>query len=278
MKLKNRLLDYLFIILLVFMIFPLAGWFWGMTIQHNDGTVSMMTSKLTMNCGDTLSRDAEGIKYTSGWTHDDTGNTMDLNDIGETIKGGTKLRLTHTADTAYAELTADTNGDLTLGVTGDEIKLSDVLAITNSIAARDVIWGKGAAGQSGNYLDLQDNSGNTVFGVHSNGLLEILQSVTGEMKVVVYTEDDFDDLDTINLPDAVTGFGIAVLKYSGTSSTHGGIFAVNSAGVTGIAVGSSTFVTTNSDTYFCVYDGGTRGIIKNQIANNCHLHVIFFFH
>lgn len=142
---KKQLLNGLFIIFFVFLIFPLAGWFWGITIEQNDGTVSMSTSKLTMNCGDTLSRDTEGIKYSSGWIHNDSVR-MYLSDTSERLGVGTnspdsfveflysagpQLRLTHTDNVDYVRFQVDTQGDLNLTASGSKIVFNDHIYAPN---------------------------------------------------------------------------------------------------------------------------------------------------
>lgn len=78
---------------------------------------------------------------------------------------------------------------------------------------------------------------------------------------------------TIDLPDAKIGWGFAQIG----DNTEYGFFSFTSAGAVTLISNSANCVATDTDTKFCIYDGGTSVIIKNRLGSSQTVRYIIWY-
>ena len=96
----------------------------------------------------------------------------------------------------------------------------------------------------------------------NNELRKLRDDLNSLGKIFSYQSDLIADDATVSLPDATYGFvTVSVNAECGT-------WVVESDGTCTKVVGTTNTADTDLDTDLCVYDGGTKGIVKNRLGVN----------
>lgn len=98
-----------------------------------------------------------------------------------------------------------------------------------------------------------------------------IQSSTEHPFRIYSNEATLADDASFDLPDAKDGILLAF-----ESGGEGGVAAIQSDGSVAILAGTTNFVGTDSDTDFCVFDGGTAATVRNRTGSEATVFAIFF--
>jgi hypothetical protein len=86
-----------------------------------------------------------------------------------------------------------------------------------------------------------------------------------------YTNDALADDGTVDLPDATDGFVFV------SCNAECGMWLVQANGAVTKISGSTNTAATDSDTDLCVYDGGTKAVVKNRLGAVGTIRIVYFY-
>ncbi len=119
-----------------------------------------------------------------------------------------------------------------------------------------------------------DTSNPTIYGMEDYNAIGYLDDEADTVIMKVYQDADWDDLETIALPDTSIGHGIVQAGSDG--SMEGGTFSwYDDAPI--ILAGSANFTTADADNKLVVMDGGATVVVKNQLGDNQVLTMTIWF-
>ncbi len=106
--------------------------------------------------------------------------------------------------------------------------------------------------------------------IDNTGLVTFSQA-TGGVVLFTHQEDSLADDGTVSLPDATSGMVFV------SCNAEAGMWLVQADGTVTKIAGSTNTAATDSDTDLCVFDGGTRGTVRNRLGATGEIR-IFYYH
>lgn len=102
--------------------------------------------------------------------------------------------------------------------------------------------------------------------------LIIWDGTVGDLKMVTYQNDTLADNGEVNLPDVTSGFG------QGSCGDEHFLFSVEADGSVQMTGGTTNTAATESDSNFCIYDGGgTTAVIKNMLGSAKETRFVYWY-